>query len=59
MVSTIRRSCTLHRCAQLWAQAGERKALHDFLSAWLTQLENEKLGRQVRWSLDVDPVEMY
>ena len=23
------------------------------------QLEVEKLGRKVRWSLDVDPVEMY
>jgi len=45
--------------AQLLVQAGERKALHDFLSAWLIQLENEKRGRQVRWSLDVDPVEMY
>jgi primosomal protein N' (replication factor Y) (superfamily II helicase) len=45
--------------AQLLVQAGERKALHDFLSAWLTRLEDEKLGRQVRWSLDVDPVEMY
>ncbi len=45
--------------AQLLAQAGARKALHDFLKAWLLQLENEKLGRKVRWSLDVDPVEMY
>jgi len=40
-------------------QAGERKALHDFLSAWLKRLEHEKRGRQVRWSLDVDPVEMF
>lgn len=45
--------------AQLLVQAGERKALHDFLSVWLTRLEVEKLGRRVRWSLDVDPVEMY
>jgi primosomal protein N' (replication factor Y) len=45
--------------AQLLVQAGERKALHDFLSAWLILLENEKRGRQVRWSLDVDPIEMY
>ena len=45
--------------AQLLVQAGARKALHDFLSAWLLQLENEKLGRKVRWSLDVDPLEMY
>ncbi|OGI57035.1 MAG: primosomal protein N', partial [Candidatus Muproteobacteria bacterium RBG_19FT_COMBO_61_10] len=45
--------------AQLLVQAGTRKALHDFLNAWLMQLEREKLGRKVRWSLDVDPVEMY
>jgi primosomal protein N' (replication factor Y) (superfamily II helicase) len=45
--------------AQLLVQAGARKALHDFLNVWLMQLENEKRGRQVRWSLDVDPMEMY
>ncbi len=45
--------------AQLLVQAGERKALHDFLSAWLMQIDGEKSGRKVRWSLDVDPVEMY
>jgi len=45
--------------AQLLVQAGERKALHDFLNIWLAQLEGEKLGHRVRWSLDVDPVEMY
>jgi primosomal protein N' (replication factor Y) len=45
--------------AQLLVQAGARKALHDFLNVWLMQLEIEKRGRQVRWSLDVDPVEMY
>ncbi len=45
--------------AQLLVEAGTRKALHDFLGAWLARLENEKLGRKVRWSLDVDPVEMY
>ena len=45
--------------AQLLVQAGERKVLHDFLNSWLLHLANEKLGRKVRWSLDVDPVEMY
>jgi primosomal protein N' (replication factor Y) len=45
--------------AQLLVQAGARKALHDFLNVWLLQLENDKLGRKVRWSLDVDPVDMY
>ena len=45
--------------AQLLVQAATRKALHEFLSAWLVHLESEKLGRKVRWSLDVDPMEMY
>ena len=45
--------------AQLLVQAGERKALHDFLTIWMARLEAEKLGHRVRWSLDVDPVEMY
>ena len=45
--------------AQLLVQANARKALHGFLSAWLERLEAEKLGRKVRWSLDVDPMEMY
>jgi primosomal protein N' (replication factor Y) len=45
--------------AQLLVQAGGRRALHEFLSAWLARLVEEKRARQVRWSLDVDPVEMY
>ncbi len=45
--------------AQLLVQAGERKALHDFLTVWMARLEAEKLGHRVRWSLDVDPMEMY
>ena len=45
--------------AQLLIQASERKCLHGFLGAWLARLEAEKLGRKVRWSLDVDPMEMY
>ena len=45
--------------AQLLVQASERKALHGFLNTWLAQREAENLGRHVRWSLDVDPMEMY
>ena len=44
--------------AQLLIQANARKPLHGFLDAWLRILEAEKLGRKVRWSLDVDPMEM-
>ena len=45
--------------AQLLVQAGERRALHAFLETWRAMLENDKRARQVRWSLDVDPVDLY
>ncbi len=45
--------------AQLLVQAGDRRGLHEFLNRWLPMLEADKSGRQVRWSLDVDPVDMY
>ena len=45
--------------AQLLVQSHERRALHDFLHAWLEALAQEKTGRKVRWSLDVDPAEMF
>ena len=44
--------------AQLLIQASVRKSLHGFLDTWLKLLETEKLARKVRWSLDVDPMEM-
>ncbi len=45
--------------AQLLVQARERRALHGFLGPWRAQLETEKLARRVRWSLDVDPADLY
>jgi len=45
--------------AQLLVQAEERRALHTFLGMWRTALEQDKHARQVRWSLDVDPVDLY
>jgi primosomal protein N' (replication factor Y) len=45
--------------AQLLLQASARAPLHRLLSAWLLVLENMPSGRQVRWSLDVDPVDLY
>ena len=47
-----------HR-AQLLVQAGKRGTLHDFLRHWLPALEQSRLGKRVRWSLDVDPLDMY
>ena len=45
--------------AQLLAQANARAPLHKLLATWLLALENMPSGRQVRWSLDVDPVDLY
>ena len=45
--------------AQLLVQASERKALHAFLGTWRAQLEGDPHARKVRWSLDVDPAEMF
>jgi len=45
--------------AQLLLQSGKRSALHQLLNPWLQLLEQSKLGRKVRWSLDVDPLDMY
>ena len=45
--------------AQLLIQANDRQSLQQFLSHWLPQLENLKSGRKVRWSVDVDPQDMY
>ena len=45
--------------AQLLLQASARAPLHRLISAWLLVLEQLPSGRQVRWSLDVDPVDLY
>jgi primosomal protein N' (replication factor Y) len=45
--------------AQLLVQATLRAPLHRLLNAWMLQLEQLPSGRQVRWSLDVDPVDLY
>ncbi|TDF84975.1 primosomal protein N' [Pseudomonas sp. H9] len=45
--------------AQLLLQANARAPLHRLISAWLLLLEHMPSGRQVRWSLDVDPVDLY
>jgi primosomal protein N' (replication factor Y) len=45
--------------AQLLLQAAQRADLHKLLNRWAGALEGVKEGRKVRWSLDVDPVELY
>jgi primosomal protein N' (replication factor Y) len=45
--------------AHLLVQATRRHALHCFLDRWAVLLWAERGDRQVRWSLDVDPMELY
>ncbi|MET1081198.1 MAG: primosomal protein N' [Pseudomonas sp.] len=45
--------------AQLLLQANARAPLHRLLGAWLPILERLPGARQVRWSLDVDPIDLY
>ncbi|WP_455207291.1 primosomal protein N' [Kaarinaea lacus] len=45
--------------AQLFIQSGNRAALHKLLHPWVLALEQSKLGRKVRWSIDVDPLDVY
>ncbi|PAU86655.1 primosomal protein N' [Pseudomonas sp. WN033] len=45
--------------AQLLVLADQRSTLHSLLHPWLGLLEQEPLGRKVRWSLDVDPLDMF
>jgi primosomal protein N' (replication factor Y) len=45
--------------AQLLVESAARARLHEFLDDWLPQVEALKSARRVRWSLDVDPIELF
>ena len=45
--------------AQLLVQARERGRLQHLLEGWLPRVRSLKLARRVRWSVDVDPLEMF
>lgn len=45
--------------AQLLVQARARGVLHGFLNEWIAAIEASAASRRVRWSLDVDPVDLY
>ncbi len=45
--------------AQLLLQSSDRQALHRLLQALRTELESEASARRVRWSMDVDPIELF
>ncbi len=45
--------------AQLLLHAGRRERLQRLLDEWVGTLESLPTARRVRWSLDVDPIELY
>ncbi len=45
--------------AQLLLQANARAPLHRLLTPWTQALEQLPGGRAVRWSLDVDPIDLF
>ena len=45
--------------AQLLLQSSQRKALHAVLGQLRSLLEEQKESRKVRWSIDVDPIELF
>jgi primosomal protein N' (replication factor Y) len=45
--------------AQLLVRASHRQPLHQLLLDWITRIDNDRIARTVRWSVDVDPTEMY
>jgi primosomal protein N' (replication factor Y) len=45
--------------AQLLVEARERAPLHRLLSDWLPRVGEIKPPRDLRWSLDVDPLDLF
>jgi primosomal protein N' (replication factor Y) len=45
--------------AQLLLTAAARPARHAALAAWMPQVHAVRVSRRVRWSLDVDPADLY
>jgi primosomal protein N' (replication factor Y) len=45
--------------AQLLLQSVNRQALQQLLKPLRVQLENDRSARKVRWSVDVDPIELF
>jgi primosomal protein N' (replication factor Y) len=44
---------------QLLLQSGHRQTLHSVLARLRPLLEEQKTARKVRWSIDVDPIELF
>jgi primosomal protein N' (replication factor Y) len=58
VAASMARRAGLHR-AQLLLESPSRTELQRFLSGWLPALERLPAKRGIRWSLDVDPADLY
>jgi primosomal protein N' (replication factor Y) len=45
--------------AQILLEAAERAAMQEFLARWIEPLRERPEGKPLRWSIDVDPVDLY
>ena len=45
--------------AQLMVRSDHRSQLHRLLREWIQSMENDAKSRRARWSIDVDPMEMF
>jgi len=45
--------------AQLLVQSHNRSELHQFMRKWLPKVAEDRTSRRVRWSLDIDPRDMF
>ena len=45
--------------AQLLVQSADRGALRVFLPGWRYAIENISEARKIRWSIDIDPIELF
>jgi len=58
MPAPMPRRAGMHR-GQLLISTAERKHLHAFLPNWLARVRETAQARRVRWSIDVDPIDLY
>ena len=56
--SPMEKRAGMHR-AQLLIQSEQRASLHQLLSTLCNYLEQQKEARKVRWSIDVDPIDVF
>jgi len=45
--------------AQLLVKSAERGPLHRLLDEWIAAIETDPKSRRARWSIDIDPMEMF